>query len=89
MQRPRASIAQPLLIDNLIHLPIGPPSQTPARDLLTPDEVAELLRVSKTSVYRLVERRAIRFYRVCGLLRFAREDVHAYLGAGRVEPMGT
>ena len=70
-------------------MPIGPPSPTPARDLLTPDEVAELLRVSKTSVYRLVERRAIRFYRVCGLLRFEREDVRAFLGAGRVEPMGT
>jgi excisionase family DNA binding protein len=70
-------------------MPIGPPSLTPARDLLTPDEVAELLRVSKASVYRLVERRAIRFYRVCGLLRFEREDVRAFLGAGRVEPMGT
>jgi excisionase family DNA binding protein len=69
-------------------MPIGLPSVPLARDLLTPDEVAELLRVSKTSVYRLVERRAIRFYRVCGLLRFAREDIHAYLGAGRVEPMG-
>ncbi|MGO9291708.1 MAG: helix-turn-helix domain-containing protein [Polyangia bacterium] len=70
-------------------MPIGPSSRTPARDLLTPHEVAELLRVSKTSVYRLVERRAIRFYRVCGLLRFAREDVHAYLATGCVEPMGT
>lgn len=68
---------------------IGPPSLTSARDLLTPDEVAELLRVSKTSVYRLVERRAIRFYRVCGLLRFERQDVRALLGAGCVEPMGT
>jgi excisionase family DNA binding protein len=69
-------------------MPISPPAPPPARNLLTPDEVAELLRVSKTSVYRLVERRAIRFYRVCGLLRFEREDVHAFLGAGRVEPMG-
>ena len=70
-------------------MPIGSlAAMPPARKFLTLDEVAELLRVSKTSVYRLVERRAIRFYRVCGLLRFAREDVHAYLGAGRVEPMG-
>ena len=67
---------------------IDPPSLTPASDLLTPDEVAELLRLSKASVYRLVERRAIRFYRVCGLLRFEREDVRTYLGTGRVEPMG-
>ena len=57
-------------------------------NLLTPDEVAELLRVSKTSIYRLVERREIRFYRVCGLLRFDRSDVTHFLGAGSVEPMG-
>lgn len=69
-------------------MPIVPPAPPPVRNLLTPDEVAELLRVSKTSVYRLVERRALRFYRVCGLLRFDREDLHAFLGAGRVEPMG-
>jgi excisionase family DNA binding protein len=64
------------------------PSPSPVHNLLTPDEVAELLRVSKTSVYRLVERRVLRFYRVCGLLRFEREDVQAFLGGGRVEPMG-
>jgi excisionase family DNA binding protein len=69
-------------------MPIGPPTPSPARNLLTPDEVAELLRVSKTSVYRLVERRAIRFYRVCGLLRFERDDVHEFIGDGCVEPMG-
>jgi excisionase family DNA binding protein len=69
-------------------MPIGPSAPSPAHNLLTPDEVAELLRVSKTSVYRLVERRAIRFYRVCGLLRFEREDVHAFVGDGLVEPMG-
>lgn len=69
-------------------MPIGPPAPPSSCNLLTPDEVAELLRVSKTSVYRLVERRIIRFYRVCGLLRFDREDVHAFIGDGRVEPMG-
>ena len=69
-------------------MPIGPMASPPSCDLLTPDEVAELLRVSKTSVYRLVERRVIRFYRICGLLRFDREDVHAFIGDGCVEPMG-
>jgi len=55
--------------------------------LLTPDEVAKVLRVSKISVYRLVERREIRFYRVCGLLRFDLSDVANFLNAGSVEPM--
>jgi excisionase family DNA binding protein len=70
-------------------MPIGPLSASPpVRRLLTLDEVAELLRVSKTSVYRLVERRALRFYRVSGLLRFDHADIETFLGAGCVEPMG-
>lgn len=69
-------------------MPIDPPTASLPPNLLTPDEVAEVLRVSKTSVYRLVERREIRFYRVCGLLRFDRRDVERFLRAGSVEPMG-
>ncbi len=64
------------------------PSGAPARDLLTPDEVAAILRISKISVYRMVDRREIRFHRVCGRLRFERSDVEQYLTAGTVEPMG-
>ena len=70
-------------------MPIGPLAASPStRKLLTLDEVAELLRVSKTSVYRLVERRAVRFYRVSGLLRFDHADIEAFLSAGCVESMG-
>jgi excisionase family DNA binding protein len=70
-------------------MPIGSlAAMPPARKFLTLDEVAELLRVSKTSVYRLVERRALRFYRVSGLLRFNQADIEVFLGAGCVEPMG-
>ena len=61
-------------------------SATPPR-LLTVNEVAGLLRVSKTSVYRLVERRLIPFYRLPGSLRFTEEDVQAFLRRKRVEPM--
>ncbi len=68
-------------------MPIVPPAE-PARDLLTPDEVAAILRISKISVYRMVERREIRFHRVCGRLRFERSDIEQYLKAGTVEPMG-
>lgn len=57
------------------------------QELVTPDEVAAFFRISKTSVYRLVERRALPFHRVSGLLRFARSDLEAYVRAGRVEPM--
>lgn len=54
---------------------------------LTPDEVAALLRISKTGVYRLVERRAIRFYRVSGVLRFDQADIQVFIQRGCVEPM--
>ena len=69
-------------------MPIDPSAASLPSNLLTPDEVAEVLRVSKTSVYRLVERREIRFHRVCGLLRFDRSDVARFLSTGSVEPMG-
>ena len=70
-------------------MPIGPSAaKPPARTLLTLDEVAELLRVSKTSVYRLVERRALPFFRVSSVLRFDLADIEDFLGAGRVEPLG-
>ena len=69
-------------------MPIDPSTTSVPPNLLTPDEVAELLRVSKTSIYRLVERREIRFFRVCGLLRFDRTDLTRFLSAGSVEPMG-
>jgi len=70
-------------------MPIGSlAAQPPSRTLLTLEEVAELLRVSKTSVYRLVERRALPFFRVSSVLRFDLADVEAFLGAGRVEPVG-
>jgi|GEM_PF-2656961 len=70
-------------------MPIGSSAaKPPARTLLTLEEVAWLLRVSKTSVYRLVERRALPFFRVSSVLRFDLADVEAFLGAGRVEPVG-
>ena len=56
-------------------------------ELLTPDEVAELLRISKVGVYRLVEKRAIPFYRIRGSLRFDRKDVATYLKENRIEPV--
>ncbi len=55
--------------------------------LLTPGEVAALLRISKTGVYRIVERRAVRFYRISGVLRFDQNDIETYIRQGCIEPM--
>ena len=52
--------------------------------LLNVGELAALLRVSKTSIYRLVERRQIPFHRLPRGLRFSKIDVETYLQKTRV-----
>ncbi len=56
-------------------------------DLLTPGELAEILKISKTSVYRLVEKRAIPFCKIGGLLRFSFPDVSEYVSDSKIEPV--
>jgi len=63
-------------------------AEPPAASLLTPDEVAQWLHISKKSVYRLIQRRAIRFYRLSGCLRLDRVDVEAFMLTSRFEPLG-
>ena len=50
-----------------------------APDILTLAELAALLRVSRTTAYRLIETRAIAVYKIGRALRFRRRDVEAYL----------
>lgn len=52
-------------------------TQLPA--ILKPEELADFLRISKTSVYRLVEKREIITYTVGKSLRFKKEDINNYL----------
>lgn len=51
---------------------------------MTPTEVAQFLRISKTSVYRLVARRVLPYYKVGGSLRFSRNAILNYLEGGIV-----
>jgi len=53
--------------------------------LFTPSEAASMLRLSKASIYRLVETRRLPFYRVSGSLRFSKKDLDEYVSQGRVE----
>lgn len=53
--------------------------------LLTIKQVADLLSVSITTIYRLVDNRDLPFYKVRGGLRFDLVDVETYLKQTRVE----
>lgn len=65
---------------------IGTPST--GYELLKVTELASILRVSPTSIYRLVEGRKLPFHRLPRGLRFRRKDVDEYLGKCRVETVG-
>lgn len=54
-------------------------------ELLTTTEVAELLRISTSSVRRLQQRRRIPFLKVGGSIRFAKHDIISYLARQRTE----
>jgi excisionase family DNA binding protein len=50
-------------------------------------DLAVYLGISQVSVYRMIERRSIRFYRLARHIRFRKSDVEAYLKSRLVEPM--
>ena len=55
------------------------------KQLLTVKDVATLLAISTKSVYRMVDGRQVRFYRIKAGLRFRREDIESYLQGCLVE----
>jgi excisionase family DNA binding protein len=67
-------------------MPVG---SNPSVELMTPDEVAIMLKISKVGVYRMVDKRYIRFYKVMGSLRFDKEDILSFLRANGIEPIGS
>lgn len=52
---------------------------TQTTDVMTPKEVAELLRIRPRTVYELVKRNDIPYFFVGKLLRFSREAILAHL----------
>lgn len=53
--------------------------------LLTPDEVSQMLQIKKRSLYHLIARRKIAFYKIGRLLRFSRDDIQNYLEQTRIK----
>ena len=62
-------------------------SNTATVNLLNPNELAKLLKISRVSVYRLVEQRKIPFLKINGSLRFDQDDIIAFLKDSRIEPI--
>ena len=56
-------------------------------ELLTIKDVAELLKVSQTSVRRLQQGRHLPFIKIGGSIRFAKCDIAEYLEKMRIEPI--
>lgn len=54
-------------------------------NFITPDELAEIFKISKSSIYRLIDKRQIPFFKIGGKLRFAQRDVDNYLENVRIE----
>lgn len=79
LRRPR------LVARSQLTLKVSPRASARTGALLTVEEVGERLRLSRTSIYRLVERRQLPFYRLPGSLRFSEEDVALFLAERRVE----
>ncbi|MGI6379097.1 MAG: helix-turn-helix domain-containing protein [Patescibacteria group bacterium] len=57
------------------------------KKLITPEDLMKLLNISKSSVYRLVDKRSIPFYKIGGNLRFSISDIEGYLNKVKIEPI--
>jgi len=51
------------------------------------DEIAEVMNISKTTLYRLVQTRKIPFYKIKGCVRFSKTDILEYLENHRIKPV--
>lgn len=63
---------------------IGSNAENIMKDVFTPDQVADFLKISKVTVYRLAYKRDLICHRIGGQLRFKREDVEKYFEANRI-----
>jgi excisionase family DNA binding protein len=75
----------PTLYCSLKNMP-NDSSQT--MELLTIAGVAEFLKISKSTVRRLQQRRLIPFFKVGGSIRFTKSDLVSYLEKQRVGTIG-
>lgn len=54
---------------------------------MTTGELAAYLRLSKTSVYRFIDKRIVPCYKVGWKILFDKKDVDEYLNQNRIKPI--
>jgi len=56
-------------------------------ELMTLDEVARFLRFAKSTIYRLIDSRRLKCFKVAGSYRFNKTDVLGFVQEGCREPL--
>jgi len=56
-------------------------------ELMTLDEVAIFLRFAKSTIYRLIDSRRLKCFKVAGSYRFNKSDVLEFVQGGCREPL--
>lgn len=49
------------------------------KKFFSPKEVASMFNISLPTIYRLMNKREITFFKIGGIIRFSEEDVNQYL----------
>jgi putative molybdopterin biosynthesis protein len=57
------------------------------KEFMTPQEVAEMLSISRGTVYRLIERRELPIYHIARTIRIKESDVELYLSKVRLDAL--
>lgn len=71
------------LLHNLMETDFTQQSSIPI--FLSPDQLAKLLKLSKATIYRLIEKRALPFYKIGGSLRFKQNEIMEYVEKCRIK----
>lgn len=53
-------------------------------DLLTVSEIADLLRLSRVSIYRMIDSKKLPCYKLSGSLRFDRSDILEFIKNNKI-----
>lgn len=61
--------------------------KTGFKQLVTANELADMLNVGRSTIYRLTNKRTLPFYKVGGAIRFSMEDVSIFLKDNWFEPV--